>query len=116
MKKLVAFLLMLVMSFPLFAACNSFEAARLSIFENSLEMVMYEEYDLTVDFAGGDKSDIKWSSSNVKVATIDNGKITSLGIGSATITAEYSVIIPDYMLVESHLIPPNQRLISDSYC
>lgn len=36
-----------------------------------------------------DPASITWTSSNTEVATVENGKVTAVGNGSATITAEY---------------------------
>ncbi len=50
----------------------------------TLEAMVYPE-------TANDKS-VKWTSSNIKVATVDqNGKVTGVGAGSATITAKTNV-------------------------
>lgn len=51
------------------------------------------ETDITVSIAGIDTvsaDDITWESDNGGIATVDKGKVTAVGAGTATITAKYS--------------------------
>lgn len=84
MKKLLAILIALVMCLPIFSACGE---VSMSVAEKSLEMQMYEEYELDVKLGGLDASDVVWTSSDTKVLTVQGGKITAVGMGSATVTA-----------------------------
>ncbi|MBR5324198.1 MAG: Ig domain-containing protein, partial [Muribaculaceae bacterium] len=47
-------------------------------------------YNLTATVSPEDAADktVTWESSNTNVATVENGKITAVGVGSATITAK----------------------------
>lgn len=85
MKKLLTVLLLFVMCFPTLSACGP---VSLSFAENSIEMQMYEEYDLNVTLNGADKSDIVWSSSDTSILIVRDGRITAVGMGSAVITAK----------------------------
>ena len=57
------------------------EAFKLS--QSSLEMQQYEEYTLTANKEG----EIEWSSSDPRTVRVENGLLTSLKLGDATITA-----------------------------
>ena len=58
--------------------------------KTSLELVEGESETLTATVKPDDADDktVTWSSSNASVATVDNGKVTALKEGSATITAK----------------------------
>lgn len=70
------------LSFLTFAGCGG---KQLQLSETELEMEKYEEYELTV--SGAAKEEVVWHSSDESVVFVDNGKLTSLNLGSATITA-----------------------------
>lgn len=57
------------------------EAFKLS--QSSLEMQQYEEYTLTANKEG----EIEWSSSDPRTVRVEDGLLTSLKLGDATITA-----------------------------
>lgn len=58
--------------------------------KTSLELIEGESETLTATVKPDDADDktVTWSSSNASVATVDNGKVTALKEGSATITAK----------------------------
>lgn len=62
------------------------------ISSSKLSMNPKEESTLTVKLSPtqeGTGGEFLWKSSNEKVATVDNGKVTAKGVGEATITATY---------------------------
>lgn len=62
----------------------------ITISANSLTMVVGETQTLTATVSpnNADNKAVIWSSSNGSVATVDNGKVTAIGIGSTTITVK----------------------------
>ena len=65
----------------MFVACNSEKAFQLN--ETQVEMEQYEEYTLSANKEG----EIVWESSDPRTVRVENGKLTSLKLGNATITA-----------------------------
>ena len=65
-------------------------AASVSLDKTTLEMNVGDEETLTATVAPADADDksVIWSSDNVDVATVANGKVTAVGAGEATITAK----------------------------
>ena len=61
----------------------------LSISESNINMFAGESRTLSASGAPSGTS-VTWSSSNTRVATVSNGRITAVGAGSATITASFS--------------------------
>ncbi|MDE5840807.1 MAG: Ig-like domain-containing protein, partial [Muribaculaceae bacterium] len=57
---------------------------------SKLELVNGEEYQLTATVAPENATDNKvvWESSDTKIATVVNGKVTAVGVGKVTITAK----------------------------
>ena len=84
MRKLLATLLICVLCIPALSSCGS---TKLSFDETTLDIKMYEEYDLTVTLKGAEAEDVVWSSSDTSIVTVRNGKITAVGTGNATVTA-----------------------------
>ena len=66
---------------------------KIDILNNTISMIVNDTYVLDYEYHllnGATNSDIIWSSSDNKVVTVDNnGKITAIGDGVATITASY---------------------------
>lgn len=66
----------------------SYVFGKLDIAQESISMTYKSSSSLTLDSTFG-KDAVKWSSSNTKVATVDeNGKVYAAGKGNATITVE----------------------------
>ena len=59
--------------------------------EDLSPMKVGDSYSIRVytDLSGYSASKASWSSSNLNVATVRNGKVTAVGVGTATITASY---------------------------
>ena len=94
MKKLLSILLGLVMCLPFFASCAALndvieQPKSLSIAEFPTQMNMYEEYQAEITSQGIDETDIVWTSSDNKVVKVQDGTITAVGMGIATVTATY---------------------------
>ena len=64
-------------------------ATSISLNKTSTELIVGASETLTVSFNPAETTDktISWESSNDKVATVENGKITAISGGEATITA-----------------------------
>ena len=63
----------------------------ISLSSTSLSMFTGDSKDLTVTYKPSNTTDSKsvtWSTSDKSVATVTNGKITAIGVGTATITAK----------------------------
>lgn len=63
----------------------------ISLSNTSLSMFTGDTKDLTVTYKPSNTTDNKsvtWSTSDKSVATVSNGKITAIGVGTATITAK----------------------------
>jgi len=85
MKKnsLISFLLVFVTAFAMMlSACSKGGKTALALNVLTLEMEQYEEEILTAN-----KEGVEWTSSDPRTVRVDNGKLTSLKLGSATITA-----------------------------
>lgn len=93
MKKIVrSFLLLITMLFGIgfLSACGAPAITAISITNVPQFIEVGDEYTLsaTLTPSGASQADVSWSSSNTKVATIDNnGKITALSSGTTQITA-----------------------------
>lgn len=83
MKKILSILICFVLLLPVFASCG---AVSLTLEEKSLELAMYEEYELSFRVKGADRTDVVWSSSDSKTVSVQDGKITTLQVGNAKIT------------------------------
>ena len=83
MKKILTILIALVLSLPVFASCGQ---VSLTLDETSIELVMYEEYELQFKVKGAKKDDVLWESSDSKTVLVQNGKITTLRVGNAKVT------------------------------
>lgn len=90
MKKIRKILLLTALFFP-FTSCesNASKNATFEVLESNIQMQRYEEYTIKTNIKNVDESQIKWSSSSLKVCSVKNGVITSLSTGRATITAKY---------------------------
>ena len=83
-KFITAMVLTLVLAFTgcLLGACGGETALALS--QTSVTMEQYEEVTLTVNKEGA----IEWSSSDPRTVRVEDGKLTSLKLGDAVITAK----------------------------
>ncbi len=77
----VSLVLALALLCGMLVACNSEKAFQLN--ETQVEMEQYEEYTLTANKEG----EIVWESSDPRTVRVEDGKLTSLKLGNATITA-----------------------------
>ncbi len=110
-KKLLTVLLALVLSLPVLSSCGE---VKFTMSDADLQMAMYEEHDLSFKLKGADKSDIKWSSSDPKTATVRNGKITALAVGNAVITGEIAGIKKECAVLVSRNRVGRALSVSDS--
>ncbi len=89
MKTNKLFLAIFVMAAVLFSACNSaVEPTGITLDETTWTLAEGEEITLvaTVQPTGAEGT-VTWASSDATVATVDNGKVTGLKIGTANIVA-----------------------------
>ena len=99
MKKiLIIFLTILcVLSFASFSACGNGDGKTdgengnytISLDKTSISMEVSDEYTFTV--SGNYEGEIIWESSDTDVVTVNNGKITATGVGTAVIKATAGV-------------------------
>ena len=88
MKRILSFILSLIVIVSLAAPVDAAQKPKLSKTKVTLtvsESVKHPTFTLKVK---GTKKKAKWSTSNKKVATVKNGKITAKGKGKATITCK----------------------------
>ena len=68
------------------------EVTSISLNKTSATLQVGETLQLTATVSPADATDkvVKWSSSNPSIVTVTNGKVTAMGVGTATITAKTS--------------------------
>ena len=83
-KFITAMVLTLVLAFTgcLLGACGGETA--LALIQTSVTMEQYEDVTLTVNKEGA----VEWSSSDPRTVRVEDGKLTSLKLGDAVITAK----------------------------
>ena len=66
------------------------EATSIKLSQTSATLTVGESVQLTATVSPDNATDksVTWSSSNTSVATVSNGKVTAVAVGSATITAQ----------------------------
>ena len=98
MKKILLCLLSVLFSFSLYVAgcdsgANGKMARSIELGLSSCELTVGETKVLPVYIIGGDKSETIWISSEESVVTVQDGILTAISIGTATITAEFGEAI-----------------------
>lgn len=75
-----------------FTIVNNILATNISLNQTSLSLNKGESKTLSVTINPSNATDksITWTTSNNKVATVTNGKVTAVGVGTATITVKTS--------------------------
>ena len=103
-KKLLIALLALAMSTGTLSACNLFgsddststdsgnssivtPAESITLNKNALALVVGSSETLTANLNGID-GDVEWTSSDLTIATVENGVVTAVAVGNCTITAK----------------------------
>jgi GH25 family lysozyme M1 (1,4-beta-N-acetylmuramidase) len=91
-KKLIALILTVVMSVSFSTAAFAAEtgAPALTLNITSLALKAEERAVLTVSDIGVAMQDVRWSSSNPSVASVNGGLVTAAALGRATVTATAS--------------------------
>lgn len=72
---------------PIFEKTGEVKRLTLSEKKKTLDLAGEKEFTLTARIPGEENPQIEWSSNNEAVATVENGKVTALSKGVATITA-----------------------------
>ena len=69
---------------------NPIDVASVTLSQTSVEIFIGEETDLTATVTPENATNktVIWSSSNTSVATVTNGRVTAISVGTATITAQ----------------------------
>ena len=81
-------LLLIVLSVFGFAGCDSSKVEKkISLNETVKELVVGESFTLTATTTPAE-AEIVWSSSNEAIATVNNGTVLAISVGTATITAQ----------------------------
>lgn len=86
MKKIISVLLAISI-FIGFGAILSTDAAAVSLSTKSVKLIIGEEELVLLE--GADNDNVKWSSSDSKVAKVTDGVIRGMSKGTATVTAKY---------------------------
>lgn len=85
MKRNLSIAIMFVICIVFVSGCTTNPAS------NSVNLIVGQQYELTTNYKANE-----WISSNTSVATVENGIITALSVGVATIKAKgsnYSCIV-----------------------
>ena len=81
-------LLLIVLSVFGFAGCNSTEEEKkISLNETAKELVVGESFTLTATTTPADAAVI-WSTSDEAIVTVEDGTVTAISVGTATVTAK----------------------------
>ena len=81
-------LLLIVLSAFGFAGCNSTEEEKkISLNETAKELVVGDSFTLTATTTPADAAVI-WSTSNEAIVTVEDGTVTAISVGTATVTAK----------------------------
>ena len=126
MKRFRNFLSVAVVAAVLITSCKPQEVeikvSSITLDTTTLSLLVNGEYTLTATILpeNATNKSVAWTSSNTNVATIENGKVTALAIGNATIiaqagekiaTCEVSVITEDEV-IEVESITLNKTVLS----
>ena len=88
---LACLLLSVIALFTFFVGCDApaDEVEKtIVIKEERVELMLGDSYRLDVTAIGIDESVLTWSSGNEEVVSVENGTITAIGIGSASVTVK----------------------------
>ena len=88
MKRKVSILAMLVLTaftVSMLTACSFGKSAKLEMSESTLDLTVGSSANLTVTDSPGS---LTWTSSDDKIASVENGTVTAKSVGSAVIKAE----------------------------
>lgn len=96
MHKFIVFLVSFAILIVFTACDNSFRVKNISLYPESISMAPLDtvRVSATIDYQGGDFNNpnliqLKWSSSNPNVATVDNtGSVAAVANGNAEISVE----------------------------
>ena len=81
-------LLLIVISIFGFAGCNLLEEEKkISLNETAKELVVGESFTLTATTTPAD-AEVIWSTSDEMIVTVENGTVTAISVGTATVTAK----------------------------
>ena len=96
-------LLLIVLSVFGFAGCNLIEEKTISLNETAKELVVGESFTLTATTAPAD-AEVIWSTSDETIATVEDGTVTAISVGTAIVTAKN-----DYTVLRMTLYERNYR-------
>ncbi len=80
-------LLLIVLSVFGFAGCNPTEKKTISLNETAKELVVGESFTLTATTTPAD-AEVIWSTSDETIATVEDGTVTAVSVGTAIVTAK----------------------------
>lgn len=92
------------------------DAQSISLNETELYLDVYDISTLSVAFTPVNTTDktISWSTTNSNVATVENGSITAVGVGTATIRATaHNGLFDDCVITVSDILPTDISVISE---
>ena len=86
-KTIIKFISVALLCITALVSCKK-EPVNAVILDNTLYVVVGKTATLTVTFMPADAHNkkVSWESSNPAIATVDNGKVTGIAVGKATIT------------------------------
>ena len=84
-------LLLIVLSIFGFAGCNPTEKKTISLNETAKELVVGESFTLTATTTPAD-AEVSWSTSDEAVVTVEEGTVTAISVGTATVTAKNDTV------------------------
>ena len=84
---ILSVLLLIVLSVFGFAGCNPTEEKKISLNETAKELVVGESFTLTATTTPAD-AEVIWSTSDEAIATVEDGTVTAISVGTAIVTAK----------------------------
>lgn len=124
MKKFLALIysVVLTLALALFVGCKKTpeEKLTLTLDKQTAKIGVFEEITLIPSFSDGTVRKLTWTTSNQAVATVENGVVTGVGLGTATVKAEngelsasceITVIANAEILVETNLLDNAVNLV-----
>ena len=118
----VIYSVILTLALALFVGCTQTPEKKvtLTLDKQTAKIGVFEEITLTPSFSDGTARELTWTTSNQAVATVENGVVTGVGLGTATVKAEngelsasceITVVANAEVLVETNLLDNAVNLV-----
>ena len=90
---ILSVLLLIVLSVFGFAGCNlTKEEKKIALDVTTKELVVGESFTLTATTTPADAT-VSWSTSDELIVNVENGTVTAISVGTATVTAKNDEVI-----------------------